>query len=64
MQVLDRRVTPDEDGALRRLHLLEQLGARLSPQMAVLKAEIRHRDRRLEIRDPGLGQVVEPLWIT
>ena len=58
------RVTPQEDGILRRLHCLEQLGAQLSPQMKKLKDEIRARDRRIEIRLPDDDTVIQPLWIT
>ena len=64
MHAVLERLTPEEDGILRRLHCLEQLGAQLSPQMAQLKDEIRRRDRRLEIRDPADSAVVETLWIT
>lgn len=58
------RVTRDEDGILRRLHCLEQLGARLSPQMRILKGEILARDLRREVREPEDSGVVTPLWIT
>ena len=64
MHAVLERLTPEEDGILRRLHCLEQLGAQLSPQMAQLKDEIRRRDRRLEIREPADRAVVETLWIT
>ena len=64
MQVTLERLTPEEDGILRRLHCLETLGARLAPQVRELKDEIRRRDRRLEIRDPEDRSVITPLWIT
>ena len=64
MQATLERLTPEEDGILRRLHCLERLGAELSPQMRQLKDEIRRRDRRLEIREPDDRGVVETLWIT
>ena len=64
MQAVLERLSPEEDGILRRLHCLEQLGAQLSPQMRQLKDEIRKRDRRLDIRDPDDREVVEALWIT
>lgn len=64
MQTVLERLTPEEDGLLRRLHCLEQLGAQLSPQMRQLKDEIRLRDRRAVIRDPEDRGVIEPLWIT
>lgn len=46
-------VSPDEDALLRRLAQFELLGATLAPTMAILKAEIRARDRRASIRLPG-----------
>ena len=46
-------VTPEEDALLRRLAQFERLGATLAPTMAVLKDEIRARDRRETIREPG-----------
>jgi hypothetical protein len=58
------RLSPEEDGILRRLHCLEGLGAQLSPQMRQLKDEIRRRDRRTEIRDPEDRGVITPIWIT
>ena len=58
------RITPEEDGVLRRLHCLEQLGATLSPQMRQLKDEIRARDLRRTIRDPGDRGVLQTIWIT
>ena len=64
MQTVLERLTPEEDGLLRRLHCLEQLGAQLAPQMRRLKDEIRARDRRAVIRDPEDAGVIEPLWIT
>lgn len=64
MQAVLERLSPEEDGILRRLHCLEQLGAQLAPQMSQLKDEIRKRDRRLDIRDPDDREVVEALWIT
>ena len=64
MQATLERLSREEDGILRRLHCLEQLGARLAPQMQQLKQEIRVRDRRLDIRDPEDRGVVSPLWIT
>ena len=64
MHAVLERLTPEEDGILRRLHCLERLGAELSPQMRELKEEIRRRDRRLEIRDPEDRGVISPIWIT
>ena len=64
MQSVLARLTPEEDGILRRLHCLEQLGAELAPQMRRLKDDIRARDRRAEIREPEDLGVVTTLWIT
>ncbi len=64
MQATLERLTPDEDGILRRLHCLERLGAQLSPQMCQLKDDIRKRDRRAEIREPEDSGVIAPIWIT
>lgn len=64
MQTVLTRVTPEEDGILRRLHCLEQLGAQLSPQMRILKDEIRARDLRRVIREPDDRAVISPIWIT
>ena len=64
MQTVLERVTPEEDGVLRRLNVLEQLGARLSEPVQRLKAEIRAKDQRAEIREPQDRDVVRPLWTT
>lgn len=64
MHTVLERVTPEEDGILRRLHCLEQLGVTLSEPMQRLKSEIRARDRRIEIREPQEHDVIRTLWIT
>ncbi len=64
MQATLERLTPEEDGILRRLHCLERLGAQLSPAMRELKDDIRRRDRRIDIRDPEDRGVIAPIWIT
>jgi hypothetical protein len=46
------RPTRSEDGLLRRLHLMEQLGARLAPDLRERKLEIRSRDLRGTVREP------------
>jgi cytidylate kinase len=51
--VITLPVSPDEDALLRRLAQFERLGATLAPTMALLKDEIRARDRRDTIREPG-----------
>jgi hypothetical protein len=64
MSTVLTRLTPEEDGLLRRLHCLEQLGAQLSPQMRILKVELRARDQRRTIREPADTDVIRPIWIT
>jgi cytidylate kinase len=51
--VITLPVSPDEDAMQRRLAQFERLGATLAPTMALLKDEIRARDRRDTIREPG-----------
>lgn len=48
------RLTPFEDGLLRRLFFFETAGATLAPPMWVLKAELRARDQRLTVREPEI----------
>ena len=55
-----RRLTPDEDAALRRLQFFRRLGAALAPDLAELADELRARDLRREIRDPEPTAVVIP----
>ena len=47
-----QKLTQDEDATLRRLHWFERFGADLSPQLKVVKASIRSRDKRSVVRDP------------
>lgn len=51
--VITLPVSPEEDALLRRLAQFERLGATLAPTMLLLKNEIRARDRRQTIREPG-----------
>ena len=51
--VITLPVSPEEDALLRRLAQFERLGATLAPTMLHLKNEIRARDRRHTIREPG-----------
>jgi hypothetical protein len=51
--VITLPVSPEEDALLRRLAQFERLGATLAPTMVLLKDEIRARDRRETIREPG-----------
>jgi hypothetical protein len=48
----DERLTPDEDGMLRRLFYFETAGATLAPELKILKAELRARDQRETVREP------------
>ena len=52
-RVISLPVSPEEDALLRRLAQFERLGATLAPPMVLLKDEIRARDRRETIREPG-----------
>lgn len=52
-RVIRLPVSPDEDALLRRLAQFERLGATLAPTMTLIKDEIRGRDRRDTIREPG-----------
>jgi len=54
IDVTDRRLTPDEDGLLRRLVFFERRGAALAPAMCHLKDELRARDQRGDVREPEL----------
>lgn len=47
------RLTAAEDGILRRLHYFELNGIALAIPMQTLKAELRARDQRTEIREPA-----------
>jgi hypothetical protein len=51
--VITLPVTPEEDALLRRLAQFARLGATLAPTMIYLKDDIRARDRRDTIREPG-----------
>jgi hypothetical protein len=46
------RLSPDEDGLLRRLFFFETNGATLALPLRVLKAELRARDQREAVREP------------
>jgi hypothetical protein len=54
IDLTDGRLTPAEDGILRRLTFFERRGARLAPPMRELKAELRARDQRTSVRDPEI----------
>jgi hypothetical protein len=51
------KLTPEDDAILRRLHWFERFGAELSPALRVVKATIRERDKRKDIRDPTENQL-------
>ena len=53
-----KRLTPEEDGILRRLHYFEVNGITLAIPMQTLKAELRSRDQRAEIREPRVEAVL------
>jgi hypothetical protein len=46
------KISPDEDATLRRLHWFERFGADLAPPLKVVKASIRQRDKRADVREP------------
>lgn len=52
------RLTPEEDAILRRLHYFETNGISLAIPMQTLKAELRSRDQRAEIREPRIEAVL------
>lgn len=54
-------LTPEEDGVLRRLHFFETQGISLAEPMQELKADLRARDKRSEIREPVLARILWPV---
>jgi hypothetical protein len=54
-------LTPDEDAVLRRLHFFEQQGLSLAGPMRELKAELRARDQRAEVRAPVVPRILWPV---
>ena len=54
------RLTPEEDESLRRLHYFELSGITLAIPLQELKAELRSRDQRIEIREPVNLAVLVP----
>ena len=52
------RLTPEEDSALRRWQYFHNLGFTLSEPVEELRAAIRARDKRIEIREPR--DTIEP----
>jgi len=51
-EVEDLGLSSDEDDLLRRLHWFESAGCELSDNQRELKAALRGRDRRTDIRVP------------
>lgn len=62
IDLTDRRLTPFEDGLLRRLFFFETAGATLAAPMRVLKAELRARDQRATVRDPQVSVTRVPVY--
>jgi hypothetical protein len=56
------RLTPEEDGMLRRLFYFEEAGATLAPPLRVLKAELRARDQRSTVREPDAAVTRVPIY--
>ena len=54
IDLTEPRLTPFEDGLLRRLFFFETSGATLSQPLRLLKAELRARDQRRVVREPDL----------
>ena len=52
-------VSAEQDGHLRRLHLFEQLGATLAPQLQLEKHLLREWDRRDAVRAPRERTVLQ-----
>jgi hypothetical protein len=56
----EERLSPYEDGLLRRLFYFETTGATLSPPLRVLKVELRSRDQRTVVREPEVAVLRVP----
>ena len=52
-------LTPEEDAVLRRLQFFQDNGITLALPMQALKAELRERDQRAEVRTPDVPRI---LW--
>jgi hypothetical protein len=55
-----QRLTPSEDGILRRLFFFENSGATLAPPLSRLKIELRARDQRRTVREPEVTVIRLP----
>jgi hypothetical protein len=54
------RLTPEEDAVLRRLQYFQDTGVTLALPMQALKAELRERDQRSEVRAPDVPRILWP----
>lgn len=63
IDLTDRRLTPAEDGVLRRLVFFERRGATLAPPMHELKDELRARDQRIDVREPEVSVTRVPHYV-
>lgn len=62
IDLTDKGLTPFEDGMLRRLFFFETSGATLAPPLRVLKAELRARDQRVDVREPEVSVTRVPIY--
>jgi hypothetical protein len=63
MAIADARLSPSEDGLLRRLFFFESTGATLAPSLQVLKSELRQRDQRRSVRAPEVTVTRVPHYV-
>ncbi|MDT7545693.1 MAG: hypothetical protein QOE99_1803 [Actinomycetota bacterium] len=63
MAASDARLSPSEDGLLRRLFFFESTGATLAPPLRVLKSELRQRDQRRSVRAPEVAVTRVPHYV-
>ena len=54
-------LTPEEDAVLRRLQFFQDNGITLALPMQALKAELRGRDQRAEVRAPEVPRILWPV---
>jgi hypothetical protein len=53
-------LTPEEDAVLRRLQFFQDSGITLALPLQALKAELRERDQRAEVRAPDVPRILWP----
>lgn len=58
-----RRLSPDEDGLLRRLSFFETSGATLALPLRVLRGDLRARDQRDVVREPEVTVTRVPHYL-